>query len=255
MRRRRIGALLAVLAAACLAGGAMRASAAPPAQPKIELAVGAASFSAAPSGPLLDTRTLAPGVSISADLGVRSGFDVATAVSLQLIDVHDDDNGCTAPEARVDTTCGGGQGDLGHALTMTVAAASAQSGAYRPVWTGSAETLAGNTAIGLHLPKGAERWLRITASVPASVGNVVESDTFRFGLQVTLAGSGRSASSGIAGVHTAHHPSSRGSEGLAATGFETVLFLIGGVLLVAAGVALLGGGRRRTTSDGSSTER
>jgi hypothetical protein len=254
--RRRIGALLGALAVLCLLGAASSARAAHVARPKVELSVAGAAFSGEPNGPLMDTHALAPGVSISADLGVRSGFDGATAVSLQLVGVRNDDNGCTRPETRVDTTCGRGQGDLEQALTMTVAAADARAGDYQQVWSGSAEQLAHITTIGLSVPKRADRWLRITATVPATVGNIVQSDTFGFGLRVTLAGSGGSSSSGVAGAHTSRTPSGHGTQGLAATGFELVLFLIGAALLIASGTALLGGTRRRrATSDGSSTAR
>jgi hypothetical protein len=258
MTRRRTGLVLAMIAALCLLGalfGPTPASA--DRNGKVELAVGGRAFTSQPTGPLVDTSTLAPGIGVSTTLGVRSRFDVATKISLQLTNIRDDDNGCGAPEARVDDTCGIGQGELGHHLVVTIESANVQHGAYQPVWTGTALKLATTRGLDLAVPGNADRWLRLSVSVPAGVGNVVESDTFRFGLRVMLQGNGVSGGSGVAGQHTGHHGSSSGTGGLAATGFSTVLFALGGVLLIGAGAVLLSAGRaqRRATSASSSRGR
>jgi hypothetical protein len=106
--------------------------------------------------------------------------------------------------------------------------------------------------------------LRVTLAVPSQVGNVVETDTFRFGLRVVLSGHGKHGGSGVGGKHSHkhHHGGSGnngpgGGSGLAATGFATVLFVTGAVLLIGAGTVLLVAGRRerRATSGASSTGR
>ena len=126
------------------------------------------------------------------------------------------------------------------------------------MWQGRPLQLASVRSLGLPVPARATAWLRLTAAVPASVGNVVESDTFRFGLHVVLAGNGVSGGSGVAvqhtgvdGIHTGARPDG-GIDGLAATGFSTVLFVIGGAA-ARGGLVLLSlpvGAQRRATSAG-----
>lgn len=242
MTRQRGSALVTAAAILCLLIGAFGANAAADDNGKVQLSVGGRGFTANPVGPLLDTSGLAPGTSAAATLGVRSRFAVATELSVRLTHVHDDDNGCNPAEAAVDSTCGAGQGDLGHAAVATLEVATAERGSYRPVWRGAAERLVGGVAAGLTVPGHADRWLRLTVAVPPQVGNVIESDTFTFGLRVVLAGNGASGGSGVGGVDTGGH-SGNGTGGLAATGFSTVLFVSGGALLLLAGAMLLGAGR------------
>jgi hypothetical protein len=263
MTRRRLGLLLSLIAGLCLLGGLFGpGTASADRNGKVELAIGGRPFTSQPTGPLVDTSRLAPGIGVSATFGVRSRFDVATTMSLQLTNIRDDDNGCGAPEARVDTTCGKGQGDLGHHLIVTIAEAPTRDGQFHQVWQGQALQLTKILSLGVQVPGNTDRWLRLSAAVPASVGNIVESDTFRFGLQLVLAGNGVSGGSGVAGQHTGngnggHSGSSSGIGGLAATGFGTTLFVTGGVLLLIAGAVLLSAGRkqRRATSAWSSRAR
>jgi hypothetical protein len=250
---RRIGASCALLAALCLGFGfALSASAQAEQGSHVLLAVNGGGFTSTPPGPLLDTTSLAPGRSRAAQLGVRSAFGVGTKLTLDLFDVHDDDNGCTAAESVIDRTCGDGQGDLGPRLLITVDLATKPTGPYRTVWTGSADQLARSVTLDGAVPAKGERWLHLTAMVPAAVGNVVQSDSITFGVRVVLSGNGAHGGSDIAGEHTGQHAgsdstSSHGTEGLAATGFSLVLFVVGAVSLLVAGtmMAFAGIGRRR----------
>lgn len=263
MNVRRTALLLALAALLCLIGGAWGAgTATADRNGKVELAVGGRAFTAQPEGPLLDTAALAPGVRIRAVLGVRSRFHVRTGLSLRLVDVHDDDNGCPPAEARVDRTCGTGQGDLGRAVVLTVDAATSPAGPFRQVWQGAATGLGTATPVAVVVPAMGDRWLRITASVPATEGNAVQTDTLRFGLRAVLQGEGARGSSGVDGARAGdsghgHSGAGSGVLGLASTGLSTALFVIGAGLLVAAGAVLLSAGRSRrgVTSASSSTGR
>jgi hypothetical protein len=237
---RRIGIICGWVAALCLAAALiLPGSAQADRNGKVLLSVGAAPFTATPAGPLLDTQDLAPGSTISADLGVRSGFGVGTTLHIGLTDVRDDDNGCTPAEARVDHTCGVNGGDLGAALVMSVQLATTQSGRYHQVWQGSAADLARLHALPAAVPAHGERWLRISAVLPVSVGDIVQSDTIRFGVRVVLAGNGVRGGSGIDAIHIGGlHPATHGVDGLAATGADIVLFGVGAALLIVAGTMI-----------------
>lgn len=225
---------------------------------KVQLSVNGAAFSAHPDGPFVDTNHLAPGRGFHGLLGLRSRFAVPTRLSLQLSDVRDDDNGCPPSEARIDSTCGRGQGELARNLRVTISAAATAAGHYFRVWSGRASALERSTTLHLRMPAKTDRWLRISGEVPRDVGNIIESDTLHFGLRVVLAGGGVHGGSGVNGQRAqgGHRPSSSGSSGLADTGVATDLFVTGAALLVGFGGLLIYAGRNRRLSSGaSSTER
>ena len=232
---------------------------------KVLVSVDGAAFTAHPSGALLDTAGLSPGQSTSAILGVRSGFGVGVKLSLALIHVHNDDNGCTPAEETVDTTCGAGQGDLAGRLVMTIARATHKTGPYHALWSGTAADLEHAVTIDGAVPAKGERWLTVTATLPGTVGNVVQSDTLTFGVRAVLSGNGASGGAAIDGTHSGidsihtggDQPNSHGVDALAVTGFSAVLFVIGAVALLVAGCLLTAAGRaqRRATSGSSSTRR
>ncbi len=261
---RRFALLSALLAVLCLTLGVVWSGSAGADAGKVLVSVNGAGFAAHPAGPLLDTAGLAPGQSVSATLGVRSGFGVGVKLSLALIDVHNDDNGCTAAEAQVDVTCGSGQGEIADRLVMTIQRATHKTGPYRSIWTGTAAELEHAVGVDAAVPAKGERWLTMTATLPAAVGNVVQSDTLTFGVRVVLSGNGATGSSavdaahsGVDGIHVGDQPDSAGTNALAATGFSIVLFVIGSVALVGAGCLMTLAGRpeRRATSARSSTRR
>lgn len=258
-RLRKLGILGVLAAFACLGLALLGTnSASANRNGKVQLSVQGAAFSAHPVGPFVDTNRLAPGRGFHGLLGVRSRFGVATRLSLQLTDVRDDDNGCPPPEARIDATCGRGQGELARHLRVTVSAAAVPGGSYSRVWSGRASALERSATLHLRMPAKADRWLRISGEVPRNVGNIIETDTLHFGLQVVLAGSGVHGGSGVNGqrTHGGHRPASSWSSALADTGVATDLFVTGAALLVGFGALLIYAGRsRRASSGGSSTER
>src|SRR5437868_5500837 len=77
---------------------------------------------------------------------------------------------------------------LGGVLRALVATAPDRDGVWTPAWSGPVSELVTGVDTGIHLPAKGERWIRLTLQVPAKVGNVIESDTFRFGLRVVLQG-------------------------------------------------------------------
>lgn len=245
MTRRRWG--LAALAAAlcCLVLGVLLPpSADAAAGGRVQISLPGKSFTARPSGSLFQVGGLAPGTSTSALLGVRSGFGGDTTLRLRLLDVHNDDNGCTAAEARIDHSCGVGGGDLGTAVVFTLATSKSRSGTFATAWTGTVAQLQQGVATDVVLRAHAQRWLRVTAALPAAVGNEVQSDTFGFRLRVEL-----EAASGVAGVsvgpRTSHGASGHGVDSLAYTGASVALLTLGGALLLVAGLLIWRGGVRR----------
>lgn len=211
---------------------------------RVQVSLPGQSFTAHPSGSLFQVGGLAPGAATSAVLGVRSGFGGDTALRLKLLDVHDDDNGCTPAETAVDHSCGVGGGDLGAAVVFTVATSTTRSGTFAPAWTGTVAQLKQGAATQVVLRAHEQRWLQVTAALPATVGDEIQSDTLGFRLRVELA-----ASSGIAGVSVgpgdSHGASGHGVDSLALTGASVSLLTVGGVLLLLAGVLIWRSGTRR----------
>ena len=153
-----------------------------------------AGFTTNPAGPLLTLTNMIPGESASAVVGVRNLSNASADIALQLINVHDDEHGCTKSEALVDLTCGDpglGEGDLTNALVFTIDEGDAKAGPFTQTWTGGAATLvAAATDISASIPATSDRWLRITVSLPFASGNQTQTDTFGFGLRVFLSGLG-----------------------------------------------------------------
>lgn len=248
-----------VLAVACLLGGmgwagSVRAAS----NDAVQVAVGSAPFTDHPAGGLFDVSGLAPGGSTSVTFGVRTAATTAEALSLRLVSTRNDENGCGTAEAAVDRTCAGATGELGLELTFALAAAPSRGGPYRQVWQGSAATLDSGVATGASVEARADKWLRLTATVPASAGDEIEGDAFRFALrvQLTVSGAGgvtigegrQPAAGGVAGAG-AHAGSARSGGviigGVSLTGRPLALLLVGAALLGTAGALLVVSGTRR----------
>ena len=127
---------------------------------------------------------------------------------------------------------------------FTLATSANQSGTFVTAWTGTVAQLQLGAATQVVLRAHAQRWLRVTAALPAAVGNEVQSDTFGFRLRVEL-----EAASGVAGVsvgpRTSHGASGHGVDSLAYTGASVALLTLGGALLLVAGLLIWRGGVRR----------
>jgi hypothetical protein len=253
---------LLVLALGCLIGGlgwagSVRAAG----DDAVQVAVGGAAFTDHPAGGLLDVSGLAPGGSVSVTFGVRTSATVPESLALTSVSTRNDENGCGAAEAAVDHTCTGRTGELGLELAFTIVAGLGPSGPYRQVWQGSAAMLGGGVGTGVSVAAGADRWIRLTATVPASAGDEIEGDAFLFALRVQLTGS--APGGGGVTIGAGHQPASGGVAGTGAhagrghaggvvlggvslTGRPLALFLAGAALLGGAGALLaLAGTRRR----------
>lgn len=244
--------LRAVLAAAllCVLGGLLVPASANAARNNaVQVALPGHGFTATPAGPLLDVSALVPGAGTAAVIGVRSGSTADQELLLRFVAIHDEDNGCTPPEAAVDRTCGTGGGDLGSALRFAVAVAGTPDGPYTPTWAGTAADLARGVDAGTGVHRGADRWVRLSAVLPGTAGNVVQSDTFDFRLRVELATASQidAVTIGPAGA------ASEGAGPLALTGAPALLLIAGGLLLVVAGAMLYRASVSRAA--GSSTAR
>lgn len=199
---------------------------------------------AGPSGDAFDVRALTPGQSASLVLRVRLPVHVGGELWLRFIDVHEDDNGCTPAEALVDRSCGLGGGELGGALTFAASSASDREGTYTVRWVGTVADLQRGADIGMLLPNAA-RWIRLTAALPTSAGNDVQSDSLAFRLRVEL-----QTTQGVAGVAVGPGGTSHDHGGLplAYTGVSTALLVLGGLMLLSAG-ALIATQSRREGAD------
>ena len=260
----------AALSVVCLgllsALGTPRADGAVASHVSIEIVGSAEGFTPHPSVALIDTSGLVPGAATAGTMGVRSDFTAPSELSVQLIDIANDDNGCTHAERTVDHTCGRGQGDLGAALVFTLAVSIGEQGRYVPAWTGRAAQLAKGIAVARSIAPGATRWVRLVARLPLAAGNQVQTDTIAFGVRVIVrtesgtqsvdlgggSGAERGSGSAVARASGSAGAGSR-SHGLAFTGTPVELLLSAGVLLVAGGVVLTVSARTRRR--GSSTRR
>jgi hypothetical protein len=249
-RWRRTGLGLIATAAAVLGAGLIgtsTAGASAPSHLRIEIVGSGDGFTATPSVPLLVTHGFAPGASASGTMGVRSDGKAPTDLYLRLIDVADDDNGCTAAESAVDHSCGPRQGDLGTELIFRITVATSEHGRYLPVWTGRAAQLEHGIPVAQATAPGHAQWVRLSAALPFASDNRTQTDTFGFGVRVTA-----QDSSGVEGISigrggTAAAPGSGGHSplGLAFTGTQLGVLAAAGLLLLAGGLVLGVGARSR----------
>ena len=257
---------IALLGAACVAvvAGILNPGAAGAAgsHVRIEVVGSGDGFTQNPTRPLVDTRGLVPGQSATGTMGVVSDFADPADFSVRLVDVVDEDNGCTPAERAVDPNCGSGPGDLAAALTFSIAVSTSQSGTYVPTWTGNAAELTQGVAATQGVEAGVARWVRLTVNLPTSTGNAVQTDTYGFGVRVTAQtdsgsgsveigngnGNGNAGGNGAGSGGAAN--SGHGPLGLAFTGTQAAMLVGAGVLLVAGGILLVASGsvRRRVRS-------
>jgi hypothetical protein len=232
---RRWAAALAAAALVCLGGG-LAWAATTTGDPALQVSVGGAAFTDRPAGPLFAADNLAPGASTAAVLGVRSRGS-AEPLTLRLLP-------------------GDSAGALARAVTFTVEVGDTAAGPFRTVWRGSAAGLGAGVGTGALVGSRADRWIRLTAAVPASSGNEVAGAALHFGLRVQLSAVDGSGTGGVSvggaegpaggsgtggGVQA---PGGSGTDGvsigpISATGVPLALLLAGAGLLGGAGALLL----------------
>lgn len=214
---------------------------------KIDLPASGGGFTASPTGQLIDELKLAPGFSTSGIMGVLNSSTAAAAMTVSMNNVVSSENGCTHPELAEPGGCSAGPGQLAGELVFAIAVSDSQGGTYTAAWTGSAAQLQSGVHVTDGIAAGSAEWVRLSVDLPMAAGNEVQSDTFGFGLRVTLESNGSSTSAGVGGVTAARGGGtaalSSGSSGLAFTGVPAVLMSAAGLLLVLSGVLLIVGVR------------
>ncbi len=250
-RLRRTGVALVATAAVVLVTGILTtgsAGATGAAHLRIDIVGSGDGFTNTPSVPLLATSGFVPGGSSSGAMGVRSDASTPTDLYLRLIDVVNDDNGCTSAESAVDHSCGPGQGDLGTELMFHITMSSSEDGHFAPLWTGRAAELEHGIPLAQAVAAGHAQWVRLSAALPFASDNRTQTDTFGFGIRVTA-----QDSSGVEGITVTRQGRSSSSGGhaplgLAFTGAQLGFLTVAGVLVVAAGVVLAFAARLRRRS-------
>ncbi|HEY8300929.1 MAG TPA: hypothetical protein VIG48_03430 [Jatrophihabitans sp.] len=227
--RRAVRSLLAAAVACVAAALVVPGSASAADAETVQVSIGGAAFSSHPAGVLLDVNGLAPGEDASGTMALRSAMHSGARLTVQFIDITDD-------------------GQLGSALRFSIGVAGSEHGAFVARWSGTGTQLGEPIDLGTVVGVGATKWVRLTASLPAETGNVVQADTFRFGVRVVLQDVG---GSGVAGVSVHNGPGggsgvdSASSSPLSLTGVPMILLVGAAVLLLLAGGVVLASARRR----------
>ncbi len=253
--RRAVGAVSIVVSVIALLTGVLigadpAGAAAQSGRLEIDMSDGAG-FTVSPHGALIDTDRLAPGRAAAGTMGIRNGSSDPADLSLQVTDVTDRENGCTAAEKLVDRTCGVGVGEIGRDLIFGLATSNTRTGTYWPSWSGTAAQLKRGVLVTQAIAPGTAQWVRMTVALPMSSGNVTQTDTFGFAVRVML-----QTSFGVEGIQVgggavspdSHSVMTQGYLGLPFTGVQGVLLTGIGAFLVACGLlfVVLGSVRRRS---------
>jgi hypothetical protein len=205
-----------------------------------------------PDQPLFDLTGIEPGWSSRAVVSVRNDSGHPASLSVAAAEIVDDENGCTAEESLVDTTCSGtNAGELGRRMTVTVlSAAEGTSTPAATVFSGSVDDLATAKTLATDEPAGSVSSYTIVVALPRGTGNETQSDRVSFDLQLRLTGDGVTGVVSVKGSKFVRGPGvvTRVLDVLPFTGSPVLrlvaaalwLLLAGGVLVTYAAV-----GRRR----------
>lgn len=139
-------------------------------------------------GPLVDLTRLAPGSTRQSTFSAANTSGDDAALTLRVVDLREDDNGCNHPEtAYGDVTCGDAGGELGRDLTVSVvplAPGGLPSG--QSVFAGSVRDLGAWTVVAQRLAAGTERSFRLDWELPFGSPNDTQSDTMGFDVEFGL---------------------------------------------------------------------
>lgn len=129
---------------------------------------------------LFDSYEMYPGSTSVSTVRVTNNSDGPATIAVRVTDVISHDNGCTAPESRVDTTCGDGEGELGAQVVLTVEEDSREPVpiAERVPLGSLIDDLVLATDLG---PHQARRY-RFTLELPVDSGNETQSDSVEFSM-------------------------------------------------------------------------
>lgn len=126
---------------------------------------------------LFDSYEMYPGSSTESLVTLTNTGDGSAVVSMRVVDAVSDDNGCTPPESRVDTTCGDGEGELAADVVLTIEHDS--DGAVPIVERAPLATLQEFVRVA-DLGASQTQRFRFTLELPASSGNETQSDSLVF---------------------------------------------------------------------------
>ncbi|NYE50405.1 hypothetical protein HDA32_005525 [Spinactinospora alkalitolerans] len=128
----------------------------------------------------LRAADIAPGYSGRWSVTLANDRAEPVAVGVRVEDLADDDNGCTRPEARVDGTCGSGEGELAEHLRLGVGPEGAGGG--RPSGAALGDVAAGSGPRPVTVPAHGRVKVLVDLELPAWTGNEVQSDSVAFTL-------------------------------------------------------------------------
>lgn len=192
------------------------------------------------TSPLFQLGGAVPGWQQSRSFEVRNDTAAPTEIGLQSDNVVERENGCMHGEAAVDSTCGADQGELGHTLRFSVYLGSATA----PAWSGSLYDLVTPIVLIQSLPPDSAETVRMTATVPWSTGDEIETDSVAFDLGIISQQSGpqvlgESVHRGGAGTATVSGAGFPSTSHLALTGLDLLLDVVAAFACIGAGGVLL----------------
>ncbi|HET7312286.1 MAG TPA: hypothetical protein VFJ17_13275 [Mycobacteriales bacterium] len=142
-----------------------------------------------PGKPILTVNGMMPGSDASTVFGVLNDSTYDTDLSISSANIRDDDNGCKASESVVDSTCGGGEGELSHELVFSLYVDKTRTGTFdaAPVWSGNIRDLSEPVTVVGQMSAHAAWDVKVNVDFPRSSGNETQSDALGFTLRIGTA--------------------------------------------------------------------
>lgn len=129
-----------------------------------------------------DESLLAPGTSTERALLITNPSNHAAELHLRVTDIENDDHGCVRPESRAgDDSCGGGGGELGDWLELTVIDTAGTQ-----LWSGDLGDLGEGAVLLPEMPRRSDEELRIVTTMSLDAGNDTMTDAVGYDLEWTL---------------------------------------------------------------------
>ena len=129
-----------------------------------------------------DDALLAPGTSITRTVLVTNRSNHEAELHLRATGIEDDDHGCVRPESRDgDDSCGGGGGELGDWLELTVVDTSGAQ-----LWSGGLDELGEGATLLPQMSRRSDEELRIVTTMSLDAGNDTMTDAVSYDLEWTI---------------------------------------------------------------------
>ena len=134
---------------------------------------------------------LKPGDSGSGTWTVNNVGSLGGFLDLENIVLVDDDNNCNDPEADVDDSCGASLGgELSVNMNVDLFVDNNNNGSLDTgetmVYSGSLKSMAANYELDLVLAAGDTDYINLNWTIPADVGNIIQSDSTALGITFEL---------------------------------------------------------------------